>query len=197
MRSINFQRLSLGKDARLGVAFAALALTIGLTFAGSFAIVEKLQYTASAVEDTGTEGNIRSRVLLWRDTLAAMVTHPLLLIGGTGIEAPSFTTAIEGLDYGAEQRRSLSYGEVFESVPMDSLGWGGISALGITIAFGFHLWRLSGSRRHILFIYFRLFLIGIFINNIFSGGTIFSDEVYAWFLLTLGFLYRIAHDHDR
>ena len=37
---------------------------------------------------------------------------------------------------------------------------------------------------------------GAFVTNTFAGGSLFADEVFAWVLLIIGFLYHIAENHE-
>jgi hypothetical protein len=149
-------------------------------FFQEFPIVQKLLYTQTALEDSGTEGNVQIRINTWMTYFSFLGENPWFLFWGLGLSPDNFYEHI----YRYAMGRSIV--EVPESAFVYILAYGSLWAFLPFICLIIRCF--IRVKKHCRLDLLKYYFLGIIIVNLLSGVSMFSDLLYAHLCLVYGLL---------
>ncbi|MDQ3534659.1 MAG: oligosaccharide repeat unit polymerase [Bacteroidota bacterium] len=174
--------LRINKMYYYGIFIFLLFISLVFIYNIDIGIINKINYTISALSESGGEYNISARLNVWTLILMSYTLFPIYFFVGYGYNESNFNFYLTQTN---EHYYSFAYyASIPESLFLTFLGYGGILSLSLLLLFFLAMLRFgwknyNRSTFHKLFFYFT---IGLIISNNF-GGSMLSDMLFAQYSL--------------
>lgn len=154
-----------------------------------FGIVEKINYTANSLSDSGTETNLLLRINSWKAFVYSLPEIPHLVLTGVGWSE---------LRYGLIQDLSyvpFYYARLPESLFFSFFAYGGIFSLSLFVLFYWKVVMCSLRLNHSKYV--GVFFISVVPASLFSGAALIADLVMGMAFLVVGYILRNKTEEER